>query len=95
MFSQSLRLRRIINSDERLKNRLDELAESFKTAGYPSKMVTAICRKVQSSARDISIEETEEKVDDGQIIVVSTYGADSNIISAVKNSEENLRKTQF
>ena len=94
VFSQSLRLRRIINSDERLKNRLDELAESFKTAGYPSKMVTGICRKVQSSARDISVKQPEEKLDDGQIIVVSTHGADSNIISAVKNSEENLRKTQ-
>ena len=35
VYAQSLRLRRIINNQERLRQRLDELASAFKVAGYP------------------------------------------------------------
>ena len=37
VYSQSLRLRRIVNSQERLRIRLDELAECFMKAGFPQK----------------------------------------------------------
>ena len=45
VYSQCLRLRRIINSRERLEIRLTELAEAFKKAGYPEKMVKNIQQK--------------------------------------------------
>ncbi len=93
VYSQCIRLRRIINDDELLQKRLRELAESFKKAGYPETMVTEISNKVQNSARNIAKKATEEIEDGGQIIVVSTFEADKSIVNAVKSSEENLKKT--
>ena len=93
VYSQSLRLRRIINSDERLRVRLGELGDAFKKAGYPEKMVTNITTKVQNSERNISKKQESEKVDDEKIIVVSTFGADKSIVEAVRESEDTLKKT--
>ena len=94
VYSQSLRLRRIINSEVRLGKRLHELAESFKEAGYPTKMVKEITDKVQNSERDISVKQKEKKEDQEKIVVVSTYQADKNIVEAVADCEENLKRTQ-
>ena len=94
VYSQSLRLRRIINSDVRLSKRLQELGDSFKEAGYPAKMISEITNKVQNAERDISIKRKEEQIDQKKIIVVSTHEADSNILEAVKNCEDNLKRTQ-
>ena len=94
VYSQSLRLRRIINSQDRLKLRLEELSEAFKKAGYPETMVKNITSKVLNSERDISRKENQDIEENKKIIVVSTFGADDTITEAVKESEENLRKTQ-
>ena len=94
VYAQSLRLRRIINSQERLENRLQELATCFKKAGYPDKMVNEITLKVLNTERDISIRQKEESQNDEQIRVISTYGADENIVESVKKCEDNLKLTQ-
>jgi hypothetical protein len=94
VYSQSLRLRRIINSNDRLKTRLDELADSFKKAGYPTKMVMEITNKVQNSQRNISKKLRKEEDDKEKIIVVSTYDADKNIVGAIKDSEDTFKLTQ-
>ncbi len=94
VYSQSLRLRRIINSTERLRTRLDELADYFKKAGYPEKMVKNITTKVLNSDRDLSIKEKVEQESEGQIRVVSTYKADDDMIKAIKNCEDSLKLTQ-
>ena len=54
---------------------MNDLADYFKDAGYPEKMVRNITTKVLHSERDIS---TKEKVDrkSDEIRVVSTYKAD-------------------
>ena len=88
VYSQSLRLRRIINSRERLETRLTELAEAFKKAGYPEKMVRNITTKVLNLERDISIKEKREELDNEKIMVLSTFQADETIVEAVKESEE-------
>ena len=88
VYSQSLRLRRIINSDERLRTRLRELAEAFKEAGYPEKMVTEITDKVKNSSRNIEVQTKQDVEDSGKIIVVSTYEADKNIVNSMKCSEK-------
>ena len=93
VYSQSLRLRRIINSQEKLKVRLDELAEAFKKAGYPKKMISNITEKVLNSERDISVKNKQELEGD-EIVVVSTYEADEAIVKSVKESEENFKRTQ-
>ena len=93
VYSQCLRLRRIINSEERLRVRLDELAKAFKKAGYPENMVTKTTTKVQNSGRDISKKQKSERVNNEKNIVVSTFGADKSIVETVRDSEENLKKT--
>ena len=45
VYSQCLRLRRIINCQTRLKNRLDELCACFKISGYPESMLKNISAK--------------------------------------------------
>ena len=93
VYSQSLRLRRIINNEERLRIRLDELSRAFKKAGYPERMVTNITTKVQNSERNIDKKQESERQNEEKIIVVSTFGADKTIVEAVRDSEENLKKT--
>ena len=46
VFSQCLRLRRIINCDERLKLRLQELKDCFKKCNYPETMINNIVKRV-------------------------------------------------
>ena len=89
VYSQSLRLRRIINSQEKLKLRLDELAEAFKKAGYPKKMISNITEKVLNSERDISVKNKQELEGD-KIVVVSTFEADEAIVRSVKESISSL-----
>ena len=51
VFSQALRLRRIINNDERLLTRLNELAEDFVKCKYPRKMVEGSTKTRQPGSR--------------------------------------------
>ena len=94
VYSQSLRLRRIINSREKLEVRLAELGEAFKKAGYPDTMINNITNKVLNSERDISLKEKQELEGNEKIIVVSTFEADEEIVKTVKESEENFKRTQ-
>ena len=93
VYSQCLRLRRIINNKERLQKRLFELATCFKKAGYPEKMVKNISNKVLNSQRNISVKEKTDRDTKEQIRVVTTYLADEMLLKAVKDCEESLRLT--
>lgn len=93
VYAQSLRLRRIINSQERLQTRLNELADCFKEADYPQKMVSDITTKVLHLDRDISIKQVTVTANKDKIRVVSTYEADSTIVAVVKKSEEVFKQT--
>ena len=46
VYSQCLRLRRIINNQDRLKLRLTELCQAFQKSGYPKDMLVKISSKV-------------------------------------------------
>ena len=92
VYAQSLRLRRIINSQVRLRTRLNELANCFKEASYPEKLVSEITTKVLHTERDISLKQKTDTHSD-QIRVVSTYRADNNIVEVVRKSEENFKQT--
>ena len=67
---------------------MDELADYFKKAGYPEKMVKNITTKVLNSDRDLSIKEKVEQESEGQIRVVSTYKADDDMIKAMPGNVE-------
>ena len=96
VYSQCIRLRRIINSQERLEARMEELCEAFKAAAYPSKMVENISRKVLNMERNLERRPPSEETPDDPlpIRVVSTYGSDTDIVTTVKKYEEDLKKTK-
>ena len=54
VYSQALRLRRIINDDERLKLRLNELGEDLMKCKYPPKMINNIMQKVGCWKEDLT-----------------------------------------
>ena len=98
VYSQSLRLRRIINCNQRLTNRLKELNKAFLNSNYPPKMVNKIITKVLSMER---ILKDPKNRSNASIItppatparttrVISTYGSDSNLLKVVSKFEPNL-----
>ena len=54
-YSQCFRLRRIINSNSRLQNRIAELKLAFLDSNYPQNMVNNISNKVLKMARESSL----------------------------------------
>ena len=97
VYSQCSRLRRIVNDENRLKMRLEELKVAFTTAGYPKNMVDNISEKVQNLERRIVPEETVETQNENPppINVVSTYGCDDEIVSTLKEYEQELTNTNI
>ena len=97
VYSQCLRLRRIINSQPRLLLRLEELKTCFVSAGYPKTMVDNISKKVATMERTLSrrtLDNTNQDTDAENIIrIVSTYGSDKDLVATVKKYEPHLQKT--
>ena len=98
VYSQCLRLRRTINCNQRLANRLGELKQAFMNSNYPSKMVNNIITKVLSMDRVLK---NPKNRSNASIItppatparitrVFSTYGSDSNLLKVVEKFEPNL-----
>ena len=94
VYSQSLRLRRIINNQERLKICLNELCSAFEKSGYPKKMLQNITMKVLNMKRQLnSTPNTIEKEKSSPILVVSCYGTDEKLVKTLKTHEDELLKT--
>ena len=89
VYSQGLRLRRIINNEERLCMRLDELAADFMKCNYPSKLIKDIFDKVKKMDRVITKKEKEEESDKNEVMVVSTFGRDQKLMKTLKQIEKN------
>ena len=90
--SQCLRLRRIINSQDRLKSRLDELCSCFKVSGYPESMLKNISDKVLNMERSLCPKRSVEKNRDS-ICITSCYGTDEKLVKSLKKYENDLLKT--
>ena len=73
VYSAALRYRRIINNDETLHMRLQELNAIFKNSGYPTKMVNTILQKVGNFSRVLKY---KDKSEDKTFITpwLTTYG---------------------
>jgi hypothetical protein len=56
VYYQCLRLRKIINSTERLKVELDIIKDAFMESGYPRRMVNNIAAKVLTMDRILELE---------------------------------------
>ena len=96
VYSQCLRLRRIINSQDRLVSRINDLKQAFIDANYPVTMITIISNKVVNSERCLDRKPSQEdcKQPTLPIRVVSTFGSDSDLLSTVKKYESHLTRTR-
>lgn len=98
VYSQCLRLRRIINCDERLKTQLESLKTAFLESGYPKTMVENIAAKVLRTPRVIERKSTTKEditpLSAVPIRVVSSFGSDEDLVSLVHKYEPHLRRTR-
>ena len=99
VYSQCLRLRRIINSQIRLEQKVKNLSEAFIKCGYPKPMVKNISDKVLKSPRILvkpqqPIIDQRQEVVVNKIKVVTTFGTDGDIIKAIRNAEPKLLATR-
>jgi hypothetical protein len=100
VFSQFLRLRRIIKDHTRLAMRIDELKTCFRSSGYPSAMLDNIASRVLGMERSLARKgerDTQPEILLGtpsNIRVVSTFGSDSDLVKSVKQFESVLSRTR-
>ena len=94
VYSQCLRLRRIINNQDRFVHRLDELLAAFDKSGYPENMLLDIRYKVQKMNRRLSRPEPSEDNEDAKpVLIVFCHGTDERLVGALKKYEDDLHKT--
>ena len=94
VYSQCLRLRRIINNQERLAHRLNELLAAFDKSGYPEPMLCEIRNKVQNMERQLNrTEQTGEDQNAKPVLIVSCNAADDSLVKTIKKYEDTLSKT--
>ena len=95
VYSQCLRLRRIINNQNRLAHRLNELLAAFDKSGYPENMLMNIRNKVQQMQRQITPSDhvSDESSDAKPVLIVSCHGTDEKLVQTVKKYEDDLLKT--
>ena len=82
VYSQGLRLRRIINNDEVLHVRLDELKVDFMASKYPVKLIENIFKKVRDLPRTLEKRVRTEELR-RNVILTSTYGRDTELKTIV------------
>ena len=84
VYSQCLRLRRIINNPDRLAHRLNELLAAFDKSGYPEPMLLSIRNKVQGMERQLQrTEQNDDDVPAKPIVIVSCNGTDEKLIKTL------------
>ena len=96
VYSQCLRLRRIINDQTRLESQLNTLAGCFTACNYPERMVNNIVQKVKQMERRVDttpVPPTPGSPDNPKIRVISTYGADSELLDIVEKYSSSLSLT--
>ena len=96
VYSQALRMRRIINNDERFEKRLDELMCDFEKSGYPKNMLLNIMEKVKKEKRTLCKKEKCENSDeDGKIMAVSTSGRDKKLTNILERVQTKSKYIKF
>ena len=96
IYSQALRLRRIINCNIRLVRRLTELGEDFAKCNYPIAMIENIIHKVSCMERVLeSNKKDPPSADNDSVLVISTYGRDQQLTNSVKHLQKNCEQLQF
>jgi hypothetical protein len=95
VYSQCLRLRRIINNHDRLVKQLDTLRDCFLNCNYPRKMVNNIVNKVKTLERKLDKKVREDLITTPEkVCVVSTFGSDQHIVEVTEKHASNLSLTK-
>ena len=95
VYSQCLRLRRIINNQERLNKQLEILKECFLNCNYPKKMVDNITSKIKSFDRILKRKkQTNVSTSPDTIRVVSTFNSDKQLVDVTESHSSSLSLTQ-
>ena len=101
VYSQCLRLRRIINDNDLLSLRIDELKISFYNSNYPRKMVENICSKVKSMDRKLKPCHNSSNSSilvpsspDKSIRAISTFGVDNKFTEVTKSFQPLLESSR-
>ena len=73
--SQALRYRRVINNDETLNCRLEELKETFRNSAYPNELIDELVDPVKKYERSLKYKSSSEKDKSFKVPWVTTFGA--------------------
>ena len=97
VYSGCFRLRKIVNNQDRLEKRLQELGHCFKNAGYPESLTKNIIHKALASERCLKRKSEKTQIEEcatPSIRVVSTYGSDVDLVNSVKRFASSLSRTR-
>ena len=89
VYSQGLRLRRIINNNDRLSNRLNEMKTHFTNCSYPVKLVENILNKISTLPRTLSTN-NDKQSDNNPLRVISRFGCDKKLCDVVDSVSSQL-----
>ena len=87
VYGSGIRLRRIINNDERLSIQIDSLKNAFRKCKYPEKLLNSILDPIKVLPRRLQSVKKDEK-DKLNVMVVSTHGRDKPLINALRKIEK-------
>ena len=92
VYSQCLRLRRIINDQHRLARRLNELLAAFDKSGYPEELLMNIRNKVQRMERrlDTPTDRNDDAQDAKPVVIVSCNGTDEKLVKTINGLSTNV-----
>ena len=83
VYSQAVRLKRIISKNEVFLKRLDELKEDFKASKYPARLIENIFEKVKDVPRTFE-KKVRTREMRSNVILTSTYGRDKKLKNIIE-----------
>ena len=95
VYSQGVRLRRIINNNERLAIRLEELKADFRKCHYPKKLIDNMFCKVSKTERKLMKQQAEVTSDVACVRVVRTHGRDQKLVKTLEHIEKHSEFISF
>ena len=84
VYSQALRVRRIVNDETKFNKHLDDMKIDFLNAKYPKRLVSNIINKVRNCPRTLEKKTDKNALD--STVLVSTHGRDKQLVDIVKET---------